>query len=114
MYDRAIAAELRSRGHDVVAVTERPDLRSIDDRELLQATSQEQRVIVTENAVHFVSHFHQMLRDGATCYGLILTSPKSMPRKKATIGTYVRALDRELAQRPDETSLLDQILWLTP
>jgi hypothetical protein len=44
----------RALGHDVVAVTERADLRNTSEEELLAAMAGEGRAIVSENAVHFV------------------------------------------------------------
>jgi hypothetical protein len=34
MFSPAIAAELRDRGHDVIAVADRPDLRAKSDEEI--------------------------------------------------------------------------------
>jgi hypothetical protein len=114
MYSNAIAVELRARGHDVVAVTERSDLRQLQDDELLRLMAGEQRVVVTENALHFIPHFTAMLGRGETCYGLLLTSNESMPRRSATIGTFVAVIEGELKARPALDALVDQMLWLKP
>lgn len=114
MYDRVIAEQLRSRGHDVVAVTERLDLRGMSDEELLAAAASERRVIVTENAVHFVPAFRDLVARGDDCAGLLVTSPRSMPRSHDTIGLYVDVLERELEMHADDDALRDQMAFLTP
>ena len=114
MYDRAIAEQLRSRGHDVVAATERVDLRSTPDEELLMLMAAEERIVVTENAVHFVPALRQMLQRGETSAGLLISSPRSMPRSHATIGLFVDVFERELSARPRTDALRDQVIFLRP
>ena len=114
MYSVAIAVQLRARGHDVVAVTERLELRNIDDDEILRLMAAEQRVVVSENAVHFVPCFSEMIAHAEICYGLVLTSNESMPRRTGTIGMFVSVLERELTLRPRDNALIDQMLWLRP
>jgi predicted nuclease of predicted toxin-antitoxin system len=43
MLSPRIALELRSRGHDVVAIKERPDLQSLSDPEIVAAARREKR-----------------------------------------------------------------------
>ncbi len=112
MYDRAIAEQMRLRGHDVVAVTERQDLRGVSDEELLRRMAEEKRVLVTEKAVHLVPAFRRLLHEGGRCAGLLISSPRSIPRSHSTIGLYVETLERELNKRPDDT-LDDQMLFLS-
>lgn len=114
MYNGTIAVQLRSRGHDVIAVTERIELRNTSDEEILERMAEEERVVVTENAVHFVPAFRQMLQRGQTCAGLLITSPKSMPRSHATIGLFVEVLEKELNARPRAGALQDQMVFLKP
>ncbi|MBA2462189.1 MAG: DUF5615 family PIN-like protein [Actinobacteria bacterium] len=114
MYSDAIAVQLRARGHDVVAVTERPELRNLGDEELLRLMADEERVIVTENAAHFVPFFTAMLGGCEPCHGLLLTSNESMPRRSDTIGLFVSVFARELEARPHAEALLNQIVWLGP
>ena len=114
MYDRAIAEQLRQRGRDVVAATERADLRGIDDASLPDWMAAERRAVLTENAADFVPAVQAMLEDGRTCFGVVFTSPKTMPRSRNTIGLYIAELERFLAERPAEDALVDQVVWLTP
>lgn len=49
MYSARIARSLRERGHDAVAVAERPDLRGASDEEVFLAAARERRALVTDN-----------------------------------------------------------------
>ena len=53
MFSPAIAAELRDRGHDVIAVADRPDLRAKSDEEIFAWASAGQRWLLTENVKDF-------------------------------------------------------------
>ena len=53
MWAPAIAEALRDRGHEVVAVAERGDLRGLPDEAIFDAALAEGWVIVTENVVDY-------------------------------------------------------------
>jgi Domain of unknown function (DUF5615) len=53
-YSPEIARQLRTRGQDVMAVAERPDLVGLGDDELLARMAQEQRAIMTNNVKDFM------------------------------------------------------------
>ena len=114
MYDQTIAQRLRARGHDVVAVTERADLRGLSDDVIVERMGTEHRVIVTENAAHFVPILRGRMTEGRMSAGVLITSPVSMHRSRRTIGLFVRILERELRLRSNVDSLDDQVLWLSP
>jgi hypothetical protein len=111
-YSRQIAEQLRSRGHDVTSVQERPDLRGIGDRELLQRATDEGRALMTENVADFALLMRELMSAGERHLGLVFTSPRSMPRGAATIGRYVDELDAFLRERPAEDALADTAHWL--
>lgn len=111
-YPAAIAAELRSRGHDVRAVAERPDLAGLDDRSLFAAAAREGRAVVTENLRDFLALGREALRDGAEHPGLVLVSPRAFPRSRRDLGALIRALDALLAACPAEGALVNQARWL--
>lgn len=101
MFTHAVAEQLRARGHDVVAVTERANLRGFGDDELLSAAHREGRAIVTENAVDFRRIAALSLESGNPHSGLALTTDRSFSRRHPrTIGRLVRALDRLLSEPP--------------
>lgn len=74
----------------------------------------ERRAIVTENAVHFMPLVHESAALGSDHYGLVLTSPRRVPRFRGTIGLYVRLLHELLEAEPAEDALLNQVRWLMP
>ena len=113
MYDRAIAEGLRLRGHDVIAVTERADLRGLRDDVLIELMASERRVIVTENAAHFLPLLRTRLSEGQGSAGVMITSPASMRRSRRTVGLFVRVLERELRARPEDDALEDQVVWIS-
>ena len=53
MFSPAIAADLRQLGHDVIAVADRPDLRSKSDEEIFAWASAEKLWLLTENVKDF-------------------------------------------------------------
>lgn len=113
-YSLRIAETLRDRGHEVVAVTERPELRGLGDRELLGAMRAETRALLTENVADFIPIARELAARGEDHWGLVLSSPLAMPRGRDTIGVFVDALDRLLRERPAENALFNQLVWLQP
>lgn len=112
-YSPQIARQLRGRGHDVVAVGERPDLVGLADSELLERMAGEGRVILSENAVDFVVLAEQAALAGQEHAGIMLTSPRRMPRRKGTIGLFVRTLDAFLEKHLAKDACQNQVLWLS-
>lgn len=101
MFSYAVAEQLRTRGHDAVAVTERPGLRGLEDDQLLAAAHREGLAIATENARDFRRFGAAAIESGEGHSGLIYTTNQSLPRNNPrTIGRLVTALDRLLADPP--------------
>ena len=101
MFSYAAAEQLRARGHDAVAVTERADLRGLEDDLLLSAAYREGLTIVTENARDFRRFAAATLASGQVHSGLIFTTHQSFPRgHPRTIGRLVTALERLLEEPP--------------
>jgi predicted nuclease of predicted toxin-antitoxin system len=112
-YSPEIARQLRSRGHDVIAVAERSDLVGLGDDELLWRMARERRAIMTNNVKDFVPLANRAALEGREHYGLLLTSDRSMPRHLDTIGQFVGALDGLLQRHERDDSFCNQIRWLT-
>jgi hypothetical protein len=94
MYPATIAEGLRERGHDAVAVVERPELRNVPDDELFALAQAEQRVVVTENVRDFVPIVNDHDLRGDAHHGVVLVNPRRYVRgSPRTVGAMVRALD---------------------
>jgi hypothetical protein len=113
-YSREIARQLRSRGHDVVAVAERADLVGLGDDELLRRMAQERRAIVTNNVKDFVPLATRAALEAGEHHGLLFTSDRSMPRRIDAIGRVVDALDGFMRRHQGEDSYRGQVQWLSP
>lgn len=97
MYPTSIADQLRNRGNDVSAVTERPELRSLRDNEVFAVAQQEGRSVVTENSADFSSIADDTDQRGQAHSGLVLIDPGKYPRgNQRTIGRLVTELHRLL------------------
>ena len=112
-YSPAIARQLRTRGHDVVAVAERADLVSLSDDDLLRRMAQERRAIMTNNVKDFMPLANRAAQGDDDHYGLLFTSDKSMPRRSDAIGRVVNALEAFLQRHQSEDSYRNQVQWLS-
>ena len=103
-YISSIAEQLRDRGGDAEAVTERPELRALADTHLFALAQQEQRTVVTENIDDFSVIAGGYDQRSQTHFGLVLVPHSSYPRSSpATIGRMVTALDRLLEEHSETT-----------
>ena len=100
MFSPAIAAELRQLSHDVMAVADRPDLRSKSDPEIFAWASAEKRWLLTENVKDFRPIMLRALPAGAPGCGLLFTSSRAFPRSRKNPGPLIRALDAWLTAGP--------------
>jgi predicted nuclease of predicted toxin-antitoxin system len=97
MYTAAVAEQLRERDHDVIAVSERADLRGSTDEDLLAWARTEDRALVTDNQRDFIPIHHRAVSGRHHHKGLILTNNRRFPRgQPATTGKLVVALERFL------------------
>jgi hypothetical protein len=111
-YSPKIAEQLRKRGHDVVSCAERDDLRGLGDRDLWSRAVDERRALVSENVADFMPLVRAAAAAGERHFGVVFTSPRSLPRGPGTVGLYVERLDGLLHERPAEDTLADQVSWL--
>lgn len=103
MYPHSIATQLGRKGHDVHAVTARPELRALTDDELFALAQEEHRTVMTENVADFCRIADEQDRSGRSHHGLVLVDPVRYPRGASrTVGRLVTALDRLLGERPGE------------
>lgn len=112
-YSPEIARQLRTRGHDVIAVAARADLTGLSDDELLRRMAQEPRTIMTNNVKDFMPLANRAAQGDDDHYGLLFTSDKGMPRRSDAIGRVVDALDAFLHRHQSEDSYRNRVQWLS-
>lgn len=100
MFSPAIAAELRQRGHDVIAVADRPDLRAKSDEEIFAWASAERRWLLTENVKDFRPIMLRVMSAGSPGCGLLFTSSRTFPRSRKNPGPLIKALHAWLTDGP--------------
>ncbi len=106
-----IAALLRKRGHDVVAVGERPDLIGRSDRIILEVANRERRAVITNNIKDFRPLAAERLARGQEHGGLILL-PSSRTRTRLAVAALADATERVLREDPDGLSSSER--WIAP
>jgi hypothetical protein len=109
-----IAESLRRRGHDVMTVAERRDLRSRPDITILIAAAMEGRVVVTENVRDFAPLGSRRLPSRRPHWGIVLVPGRAFPGSRAGFGPIIRALDALLAAHPGDDDLVGNVIWLKP
>ena len=110
MFSPAVAAELRAFGHDVIAVSDRPDLRSKSDEEVFAWASTEKRWLLTENVKDFRPIMLQALQAWPPGCGLLFTSSRAFPRSRKNPGPLIRALHAWLNAGPPAPPVTES--WL--
>ncbi len=88
-----VAQQLRDRGHDVVAVTERADLRGRPDAEHFDWCQQEGRAVVTYDRDDFLELDRVGKTAGEDHAGIVILNVGAFPQRTSTIGKLVNALD---------------------
>jgi predicted nuclease of predicted toxin-antitoxin system len=108
-----IVRQLRARGHDVLAVGERHDLRGRPDRVHLASQPDQRRVIVTRDLGDFRPLLAGALRSGTRTYGLICV-PRRFSLSRREIGRLVHALDALLQSHPGDDAIVRRggEIWL--
>jgi predicted nuclease of predicted toxin-antitoxin system len=110
MFSPTVAAELRALGHDVIAVADRPDLRSKSDEEVFAWARAEKRWLLTENVKDFRPIMLRALQAGLPGCGLLFTSSRAFPRSRKNPGLLIRALHTCLNTGPPAPPVTES--WL--
>jgi hypothetical protein len=110
MFSPKIAAALRDRGHDVVAVAERPVLRTKTDPEIAAWAALDDRWLLAENVKDFRPILFGAAQTGSAVPGVLFTSSRTFPRSRANPGPLIDALDHWLRTGPPAGPLREA--WL--
>lgn len=111
-HDPWVAERLRHLGHDVVAVTERDDLRGRPDEEVFAVAADERRAIVTENARDYIPLAKAWAASDIHHSGVIVTRPGRHPRGHAFRQRLADALAALLGDNVSDDALDDVVIWL--
>lgn len=112
MHAPVIAAALRERGHDVLAVVAQDELRASTDEELFRWAAEHGRRLVTENVKDFAPLLRRAEELGQAAASVLFTSSRTFPRSRRNPGPLIDALDAWLrAAKSDPPPVED---WLQP
>ena len=106
---RAIARDLRQRGHDVRAADEERRLDGWEDETLLELAAREQRIMVTFNARDFARIVGEWAAAGEHHAGCLII----VGVDHAEFGLILRIIEAALQTRPDQGAWIDYAAWGT-
>lgn len=98
MFSGAIAEQLRSKGHDVIAVVADPALIGLPDDQILANATDTGRALVTANIKDFMPFDARYRAASQTHAGLILVSTKTFPQDRNFTAAIASALSALLDQ----------------
>ncbi len=93
---RRIAGPLRSAGHDVLALSEHPELEGLHDPEVLALAAEEARILITRNSKDFAPLLREWAEAGRYHAGCILVWTLG----HQDFGRIVKAVKQSLVDRP--------------
>ena len=112
MHSPAVAAALRARGYDAVAVKERPELIGLADPDLLAASTAQGRAVVTENVKDFAALSQRWAASGDRHAGIVFTHPRRFPRAARNhILTLSDALAQFVGDRASQVREVESFVW---
>lgn len=74
-----VAVRLRERDHDVVAATDEPSMRGLNDPDLFEVAQEQGRGLVTYNRVDFEPITREYASADREHHGLVLVHPRRFP-----------------------------------
>jgi predicted nuclease of predicted toxin-antitoxin system len=98
MFPGRLASSLRLLGHDVIAITESPELRALNDPDVYAWAAANGRRILTENVRDFRPLLLHALESGGPCATLLLSSSRNFPRSRTNPNPLQSAVDNWLSQ----------------
>ncbi len=112
MFSPLIAAELRARGYDAVAIKERDEWQSLSDPDVVAVARIEQRSVVTANLRDFRPLHAELIAAGGEGDAGMVFVPASFRLTKAATGQIVAALEARLAEYPGDEDLANGETWI--
>jgi predicted nuclease of predicted toxin-antitoxin system len=95
-----IAAQLRERRREVVAVSERPELRGLPDDELFERAQEEKLAIVTYNREDFLALDRRYRAAGREHSGIVILHPRRFPQSVRSLNALVESLEALIVAGP--------------
>lgn len=112
MLSPLIAAELRARGHDAIAVKECDEWQSLSDPEIVVLARTERRAGVTANIRGFRPLHVELVAAGGDGHAGMIFVPASFRLTRSQIGLIVAALEVRISEYPGELDLANGETWL--
>lgn len=112
MFSPLVAAELRARGHDAVAIAERDEWQSLSDPDVVALARNEQRAVVTANLRDFRPLHAELVTARGEGHSGMAFVPASFRLTRAATGRIVDALEVRLAEYPGYGDLANGETWI--
>jgi hypothetical protein len=110
MFSPTIGVTLRERKHDVIAVAERVELRSMTDDGVFAWAVADGRWLLTENVRDFRPILLRAMQAGGIITGVLFTNSRTFPRSRQNLGPLIEALNAWLSTGPPPAPLSED--WL--
>jgi hypothetical protein len=112
MFSPLVAAELRARGHDAVAIKERDEWQALSYPEVVALGRAEQRAVVTANLRDFRPLHAELVATGGEGHTGMVFVPTSFRLTRAATGQIVAALEARLNEYPGDEDLANGATWI--
>jgi hypothetical protein len=112
MFSPLVAAELRARGHDAVAIKERDEWQSLSDPEVVALARTEQRAVVTANLRDFRPLHADLVEPGGEGHAGMVFVPTSFRLTRGATGQIVAALEARIAEYAGDADLANGETWI--
>jgi hypothetical protein len=109
MISAVVAEQLRARGHDVEAASERRELRGLIDEQLFAYAQEAARAVVTYNRDDFLELDRRYRGRDRSHAGLVILNPRRFPQGPGSIGPLVTSLEELITGGPPYESFIH---WL--
>jgi hypothetical protein len=115
MFSPGLAAALRDRDHNVLAIAERADMRSMTDADVFAWVFSTPCWLLTENVKDFRPLLLLALQSATaatpTGFGLLFTSSRTFPRSRTNPAPLIDAVHLWLSSGPPAPPIVED--WLT-